>query len=269
MVTVGFTLYYPYIMCNTTIQLGGTGGMNHYMFGVCAYIQEKYIIDDTVILRTVSGSNYVGAALLSEFSVYSIWRLWSKRLDHLVISRPWTGLWYMIHMVRHHSQQILSSIPTNKRHQHYIRICSLSHMSTRWVNDNKDDDTYLSAILAGGFVPLICGWLWTNYMGEKCIDGAISLPFHRRREIRNKDREISVSVWNCPDTSMLQILNMVVQGIWSRRKHHKDQFKRGYSYADSVLRPRLDLLLERRTTPPIFINISGSLEWDISNKTFR
>ena len=30
------------------LQMGGCAGLNHYMFGVGAYIQEMYALDDTV-----------------------------------------------------------------------------------------------------------------------------------------------------------------------------------------------------------------------------
>ena len=256
----------------TIIQLGGTAGLNHYMFGIGAYIQEHYELNSgSVLLRTISGSNYVAASMLSPYSVRSIWRLWSKRLDDLATRRPWTGLWYMIRMMQHHSRQVVSTIPSARQQMHHIRIGNLSRMSNEWECSHTDDDAYLSAIHAGAFIPLICGWFWRSHRGLWCVDGGLPLPYTPRRlcDLSNAERTINISVVDCRSLFKLQLLFSAVHGIWSRRAHHIYQYRHGYAHAKSVLRPRLDALLTRRPHRFILPEMTGELTWNISTNRFN
>lgn len=259
---------------SVTIQLGGCAGLNHYMFGVGAYIQEHYILGEEVQIQTISGSNYVGMCLLSGFSVESIWRLWSHRLDALFRSRPWTGLWEMCSMMEDHSRECVqkdfAQYSSLERYgQHSIRIALLNRMVTRWFRAPDSLEDYLSAIFAGAFIPGICGRWWRLHRGHRCVDGGLRLPWTPRstRPATPCPRTVSVSVWDCRTLSRARLAFLAVYGLWCGADQHRIQFAHGYIHAQTVLGPRLEELLPRRTLP--LPEMTGPLQWDPKQHIFR
>lgn len=265
--------YYVCLVCKEmvkTLQFGGCVGMNHYMFGIGAYIQEHYVLDDDVRVRTISGSNYVGASMLSAFSVESIWELWSSRLDDMVKTRPWTGLYHMIAMTQGHMPSVLQpgSHSLERMKQHHIRIAVLDHQETIWAHDHTDLEDYTSAILAGAFIPGLCGRLWHWYRHQRCVDGGVRLPWTQSHASDPRHSTLSISVMDHPDLSWFRLAWMLVAGLWSRMPHLKMQYMLGYAYARDVLTPRLDTLLVRHPRRVLLPKISGHIHWDPVQKTF-
>jgi len=254
----------------TTLQLGGCAGMSHYMFGIGAYIQEHYVLGEDVRVRTISGSNYVGVSMLSSYSVESIWELWSRRLDDIVRARPWTGLLDMITVAQCHARSVLQTTqPSVQRmHQHHIRIAVLDDMATTWAREHTDHDDYLSAILAGAFIPGLCGRLWQWHRNKRCVDGGARLPWTQSHSCETDARTLSISISDQPDLSRVRLAWMVVAGLWSRMEHHKMQYMLGYEYARNFLTPRLDALLVRTPQRVLLPAITGHVHWDPATKMF-
>jgi len=256
------------------LQFGGCAGLNHYMFGVGAYIQEHYVLGPDVEIRTVSGSNYVGMCMLSKYSVESIWRLWSARLDDLFRSRPWTGLWALWALVEDHSREVLQKDgqrQTLERYrQHSIRIALLGVMVTKWFRDHRSHEDYLSAIFAGSFLPGLCGGMWRLYRGYRCLDGGLRLPRTSRGSRSTPDhpeRTLSISVWDCRTLSRRRLAWMAGSGLWCGSAQHAFQFSHGYAHARDVLAPRLETLLPHQSHR--LPEISGEVRWDAKRHLFR
>lgn len=168
----------------TRLQFGGCAGMNHYMFGVGAFIQEHYELDEELLIRTISGSNYVGMSMLSDWSVEGIWKLWSSRLDDLVKTRPWTGLYHMSAMVEQHTRGVVQACAhtPQRRDQHHIRVAMLDSMKTVWVCQYTGATDYVDTISTGAFIPGLCGRLWRRYRNHWCLDGGVRLPCTSRAD---------------------------------------------------------------------------------------
>jgi len=242
--------------------------MIHFMFGVCAYIQEYYVLDETITLRTISGSNFVAASMLSKWSVESIWRLWSRRLDDLVQHRPWTGLYHMIHMAQGHTLQVTSEIGTRMQ-QHQVRVAGLDSMTTFWAHGHTDHKDYNAAVLAGSFIPGLCGRLWFMYRGQRCIDGCVRLPYTRPSNApKTSETTLSFHVWELPMFSYIRLMWMYLYGLWSRRAHHKWQYTCGYEYAFQHLTPKLNVILVRRPCRVLLPECTGLIRWDIHQQKF-
>lgn len=249
-----------------TLQLGGCGGMLHFIFGLGAYIQEHYVLDETVTLRTISGSNFVAACMLSNRSVESIWRLWSRRLDDLVRQQPWTGLYHMMSMAKGHTAHVQSELEIRMQ-QHHVRIAGLDSMTTFWAHTHTDHKDYDAALLAGSFIPGLCGRLWTIYRGQRCLDGGVRLPYTRRRSMP-LETTLSVNVVELPIFSYTRLVWMVLYGLWSRSTHHEWQYACGYEYAQQHLTPKLDTLLVRRSSRILLPELTGYIRWDLTQKKF-
>jgi hypothetical protein len=241
------------------------------MFGVAAYIQEHYVLDSTVKVRTISGSNYVGCCMLSNMSVESLWRLWSRRLDDLVQQRPWTGLYEMITMGEIHAREVLDhcQIPLDRMQNHHIRVASLDSMETSWARSHTDSADYLSAILAGAFIPGLCGRMWRIYRGERCLDGGIRLPWTTSSPDKGDgSKTLSVTVFDHPGIHKLRILWMCIRGLWARQKHSGMQYNLGYTYARTYLTSRLDAILVRRPVRLLLPEMNAHIRWDSVHRTF-
>jgi hypothetical protein len=241
------------------------------MFGVGAYIQEHYEMDNTVLIRTISGSNYVGVSMLSNRSVESIWRLWSSRLDDLVKTRPWTGLYHMISMATHHTRELVEVCVDSEQRmqQHHIRIGTLDTMKTDWVTTYVDSQDYASAMLAGAFIPGLCGRLWQWHRHKRCVDGGIRLPCTpSRTSPPSSVKSLSISVLDNPSFTWYHLLWMLVAGLWSRLPHTRMQYAAGYVFARDHLVTRLDTLLTRRTQPMMLPAITGNIRWDPTQQMF-
>lgn len=253
------------------LQMGGCAGLHHYMFGVGAYIQEMYVLDNTVNVQPISGSNFVGAAMLSDRSVESIWKLWSARLDDLVQRRPWTGLYHLGTIMEHHTRDVVrqASPSVERMQQHYIRVSVLDRMKTRWYHLHIAHADYVSAMCAGAFIPVLLGGLWTWHRNKRCIDGGVRLPWTTASKPRGgKNSTLSISITDSKTFSTFHLLWMAFYGIWSRAAHHRSQFAHGYAHAQSVLKPALDALLVRRPTRLVLPDVTGHVRWDSEQRAF-
>ena len=101
------------------LYLSGCGGLHHMMFGACSYIEEHYDLDKIKEIRSISGGNYVAAALLSNYSTRSIWELWSKRLSALIKDYPLTFLFKFYGMISKHSDDILQKLSAKEQLKQY------------------------------------------------------------------------------------------------------------------------------------------------------
>jgi hypothetical protein len=251
-----------------TIRMGGCAGLHHYMFGIGAYIQEHYVLGTDLCLQSVSGSNYVMASMLSNHSVESIWRLWSHRLDDIVTHRPWTCYFHMFSVAEQNTREVIqATVGLDQMKQHQVRVCLLDRMQTVWVNDHTDAEDYLSAILAGSFLPGICGYLWRRYRHHRCIDGGMRL---RCTPVADTTKTISISVFEGKTLSRYRwrLWWMALVGLWSCRAHHQVQYAHGYAHARDILRPQLDALLVRRACRLRLQSVAGHIRWDPVERVF-
>ena len=107
-----------------TILLGGTGGLVHMMFGIGAFIEDHYDIEN-VNWKSISGSNYVVTSLCSKYSKYStssIWKLWSLRQADLKHRYPLIFFFKLYKMIHAHTLSILTQ---NQQFANYILISFL------------------------------------------------------------------------------------------------------------------------------------------------
>lgn len=247
--------------------------MNHFMFGVAAYIQENYHVHDDVVVRTVSGSNYVGMSLLSGISVRSIWELWSDRLDDMVRHRPFWGILNMFSMVEHHTIEVLQRInlSSSRRNQHHVRVSILDTLQSVWISEHADKESYISAILSGSFIPFLCGFLWRKHDGKRCIDGGIRLPATTSRKYGNTIREntLSISIWDNLEFGKLLTVWYVIRGLWSRKSVHHILYNSGYQHAKLRLKSQLDRVMQPTNRTLYSMNTGErKIKWNQKSRIF-
>jgi hypothetical protein len=209
--------------------------------------------------------------MLSNRSVESIWRLWSSRLDDLVKTRPWTGLYHMISMGTHHIREVIEVCQSSEQRmqQHHVRIGTLDTMKTGWATTYTDRADYLSAIMAGAFIPGLCGRLWYWHRNQRCVDGGLRLPCTLpRTPAPSGTKSLSISVLDNPSFTWARLLWMVMVGLWCRLPHAKMQYLAGYVFARDHLASRLDHLLPRRDQPTMLPEFTGNIRWDPTQQMF-
>ena len=247
------------------LYLSGCAGLHHMMFGVCSYIEEHYNLDNIDEIRTISGSNYVGAALISNYSTRSIWKLWSKRLSTLIKQYPITFSFKLYEMIKHHSNDVLKNFPNKKIRKHYILITNLFKLKKRWVKKFLSTDDYCNCIIAGSYIPFISGItkICYNYKNMNCIDsGLLNFCITKKKSSNTNTLKIDIDDFLSVITK-IEYYKWLISGLISTRKHHKIQFKKGYLYARLFLQDKLDKHLTKRTSESKkYLTITGKLEWN-------
>ena len=254
------------------LYLSGCGGLHHMMFGACSYIEEHYDLDKIKEIRSISGGNYVAAALLSNYSTRSIWELWSKRLSALIKDYPLTFLFKFYGMISKHSDDILQKLSAKEQLKQYILLTYLFKGEKKWMNNFTSNDDYRECVIAGSYIPCFNGVtkIYYKYQKQCCIDGALcKYPIINGPTTNDKDTDILKINKNdfssiVPTTTLLFWL---IYGLFSTYEHHKKQFDIGYLYAKLFLKNKLDkLLLPRTDKSQKYLNITGKIKW--SQNTF-
>lgn len=243
------------------ISLDGCAGLHHMMFGIASFIEENYSLEN-VNLKTISGSNYVAASLLSKFSTRSIWHAWSMRQSKLLEKYPYSYFFKLYKMTEAHTLQILNSRAKQNFNNHYVLITYLFKFKKEWINKFHSNLDYVKCLIAGSFIPFFVAALQLRYYFRKiaCLDGGIPfLPILNKHAVPKSDIRIST-----PDfrkyISTYKFIKWLFYGLYSKHEHHKLQFNTGYSYAKKHLKNKLDKVLVNN--PQKFIQFEGKYEWN-------
>ena len=233
---------------NPTLCLGGCAGLHHMMFGIGAYIDEHYKLDG-VNLKSISGSNFVCACMLSDVSTRSVWYCWSMRMTNLLKKYPLTYFFRLYPMTEAHTSEILTN---GKLRNHYVLISYMYRWKREWINEFRSSLDYAKCCVAGAFIPLLVTLLRLRYYfrGSACMDGGLTcIPILNKHNVPKTDLRIYTS-------GFTKIISKFTWWIWlfkgmcSTHQHHKIQFETGYKYAEIYLKPALDRLLINEPSPP-------------------
>jgi hypothetical protein len=232
------------------IDLGGCVGMIHAMFGVGAVIQESYDLKG-VILRTRSGSNFLGACIAHELDVSIVWRLWCARQQALYEKYPWTYFFRLMGMAESHICDVIGTT-AKLSIQHQVLLGFVDRWARFFVH--MQGENYTKALIAGAFIPLLFGALWSEHpIGGRCVDGEFPLlPRSRESDACIGNAQV-IYVRACPEMTpfgtVLQMLCWKFTGLLGRRNaHFDDQFSAGQKWARNTLIPKLDKLLPLSTS---------------------
>jgi len=250
------------------LHLSGCVGLHHMMFGICAYIEEHYDLDKLKQIKTVSGSNYVGAALLSKYSTRSIWELWSKRLSALIKKYPISFLFKLYEMILCHSNDILKKYSKKQTRKHFILITYLFKLQKEWINNYSSLNDYRNCIIAGSFIPFISGItkIYYNFRNIKCIDGGLcnyNITNNSETNITSTDTLVINGRNFLSIITPIEYYKWMLYGLISTHDNHKIQFDTGYLYAQLFLKNELDKFLHPRTSKSKkILPITGKLDWN-------
>lgn len=243
-----------------TILMGGTGGLVHMMFGIGAFIEDHYDIEN-VNWKSISGSNYVVTSLCSKYSTSSIWKLWSLRQSDLKHRYPLTFFFKLYKMIHAHTQSILTQ---NQQFANYILISFLYQRKREWVHDFRSATDYVDCVVGGSFIPLVVGMLQmhSTFRKQGCIDGGVGMfPIVKRDQVPKTDLTISTKQFT-KSISQWTVFMWIVCGIYSSHQHHVLQYNTGYEHARVHLKDQLDQLLPLRSDEVDYQVATGDVRWN-------
>ena len=161
-------------------------GLYHYWFGAIKALQDILTEEELnhIHFHTVSGSGFPVAALVNNFDVENVYKLWGIRFNYLFFRGGWGFLYYLIdtHLISFLKSASSCVNLSNIRHSCY---CTDFPFFKFYTLEYDTVHEYSSLLTASSLIPLITFRQLIFYKRRFIFDGNINSIFTRKSPYQN------------------------------------------------------------------------------------